>query len=62
VLFLVKSKSHFTEQGLNQLLEIKYGMNKGRWDIKFNEITNNSTTPLYQECGLRKQASERGRT
>jgi hypothetical protein len=24
---------------------------KGRSEIKFNENTNNSTTPLYQECG-----------
>jgi hypothetical protein len=50
VLFKVKSKSHLTEQGLNQILEIKSGINKGRSDIKFNENTNNSTTPLYQEC------------
>jgi hypothetical protein len=26
VLFLVKSKSHLTEQGLNQILEIKSGI------------------------------------
>jgi hypothetical protein len=33
VLFLVKSKSHLTEQGLNKILEIKSGMNKGISDI-----------------------------
>ena len=37
VFFLVKSKSHLTEQGLNQILEIKTNMNKGRNNIKLNE-------------------------
>jgi hypothetical protein len=30
VLFLEKSKSHLTEQGLNQILDINYGMNSCR--------------------------------
>jgi len=39
VFFLVKSKSHLTEQGLNKIIEIPAGMNKGR-NIKLNEDTN----------------------
>ncbi len=40
VFFLVKSKSHLTKQGLNQILEIKSSMNKGRNNMKLNEDTN----------------------
>lgn len=48
---LVKSKSHLTEQGLNKILHIKSGMNKGRSDIKLNENTTNSTEKSYFKGG-----------
>ena len=35
--FLVKSKAHLTESGLNQILEIKSGMNRGRNLYKVND-------------------------
>lgn len=36
---LVKSKAHLTEKGLNKILEIKSGMNRGRKFSKENEIS-----------------------
>jgi hypothetical protein len=40
VFSLVKSKSHLTEKGLNQIVDIKYGMNRGRNNTILREYSN----------------------
>ena len=47
VFSLVKSKSHLTEKGLNQIVDIKYGMNRGR----------NNTRPHPPGCGRREYSN-----
>jgi hypothetical protein len=42
IISLVKSKSHLTHTGLNQIIEIKSGMNKGRNFLLDLEKVNNN--------------------
>lgn len=48
IYLLVKNKSHLTELGLNQIREIKLGMNRGR-DLQTSEIIKDEITPIIKE-------------
>ena len=57
---LVKSKSHLTEPGLNKLLEIKSGMNKGRKLIELNQNDNDQSKNPYITSGYNKKNHIKG--